>query len=255
MLRNLIDEVRNRRILAFAALGVLVALALPLLFLKSRAGGRAGGQRGGARRRRGGQAAAACRASARHDRPGRPGRSGEGVRTGSVRPAGVLPRRGRRCRQGRGDRGRRQDRARAAEGHRRRRRRRPTSPSRSSSRTRAPPRARRRTTPATARAPRTTARQLTAATPRSTSASAPRPTRGSAAAIPRQKALYIHGKLVAIFVKYSPSRKAAVFAVAPGLHITGPVKCRVVNGVLPLHRHPGRRARLADDRHAPTARS
>ena len=41
-------------------------------------------------------------------------------------------------------------------------------------------------------------------------------------AIPRQKGFYIHGKLVAVFVKYSPSRKAAVFAVAPGLHISGP---------------------------------
>ena len=48
--------------------------------------------------------------------------------------------------------------------------------------------------------------------------------------IPRQKAFYIHGKLVAVFVKYSPSRKAAVFALAPGLHITGDIKCRVVNG-------------------------
>lgn len=50
-------------------------------------------------------------------------------------------------------------------------------------------------------------------------------------AIPRNKAFYIHGKLVAVFVKYSPSRKKATFAVARGLHISGPVKCRVVSGV------------------------
>lgn len=49
-------------------------------------------------------------------------------------------------------------------------------------------------------------------------------------AIPRNKAFYIHGKLVAIFLKYSPSRHKAVFAVAPGLHISGPVKCRVADG-------------------------
>ncbi len=33
-----------------------------------------------------------------------------------------------------------------------------------------------------------------------------------------------------MFVKYSPARNAAVFAVAPGLHITSDIKCRVVNG-------------------------
>jgi hypothetical protein len=49
--------------------------------------------------------------------------------------------------------------------------------------------------------------------------------------IPRYKAFYIHGKLVAVFVKYSPSKKTAVFAVAPGLHISGPGKCRVEAGV------------------------
>lgn len=49
-------------------------------------------------------------------------------------------------------------------------------------------------------------------------------------AIPRMQGFYIHGKLVAVFVKYSPSRERAVFAVAPGLHISGPVKCRVKDG-------------------------
>jgi hypothetical protein len=49
-------------------------------------------------------------------------------------------------------------------------------------------------------------------------------------AIPRYQPFYIHGKLVAVFMKYSPSRDKAVFAVAPGLHISGPVKCRVQDG-------------------------
>lgn len=49
-------------------------------------------------------------------------------------------------------------------------------------------------------------------------------------AIPRHQAFYIRGKLVAMFVKYSPSRAKAVFAVAPGIHISGPVKCRVADG-------------------------
>ena len=49
--------------------------------------------------------------------------------------------------------------------------------------------------------------------------------------IPRYQAFYIHGKLVAVFVKYSASKKKAVFAVAPGMHISGPVKCRIEDGV------------------------
>ncbi|MDP2710534.1 MAG: hypothetical protein Q8O56_04890 [Solirubrobacteraceae bacterium] len=50
-------------------------------------------------------------------------------------------------------------------------------------------------------------------------------------AIPRMQPFYIHGKLVAVFVKYSPSRKKATFAVAPGVLVTGPVKCRQQDGV------------------------
>lgn len=42
---------------------------------------------------------------------------------------------------------------------------------------------------------------------------------------------FIHGKLAAVFVKYSPSLDKAVFAVAPGIVITGPVKCRLDDGV------------------------
>ena len=50
-------------------------------------------------------------------------------------------------------------------------------------------------------------------------------------AIPSKQAFFIRGKLVAVFVKYSPSRRKAIFAVAPGIHVTGPIQCRVVNGV------------------------
>lgn len=50
-------------------------------------------------------------------------------------------------------------------------------------------------------------------------------------AIPRLKTFYIHGKLAAVFVKYSPSRNKAVFAVSPDVLVTGPVKCRRKEGV------------------------
>jgi hypothetical protein len=50
-------------------------------------------------------------------------------------------------------------------------------------------------------------------------------------AIPKMQAFFIRGKVAAVFVKYSPSRRKAVFAVAPGIHVSGPVTCRVENGV------------------------
>jgi hypothetical protein len=50
-------------------------------------------------------------------------------------------------------------------------------------------------------------------------------------AIPKMQALFIRGKVAAVFVKYSPSRRKAVFAVAPGIHVSGPIACRVENGV------------------------
>lgn len=49
-------------------------------------------------------------------------------------------------------------------------------------------------------------------------------------AIPRMKPFYIHGKLVAVFVRYSLTRKKATFAVAPGVHVSGPVNCRQHDG-------------------------
>ena len=50
-------------------------------------------------------------------------------------------------------------------------------------------------------------------------------------AIPAMQAFFIRGKVAAVFVKYSPNRRKAVFAVAPGIHVSGPVTCRVENGV------------------------
>ena len=44
------------------------------------------------------------------------------------------------------------------------------------------------------------------------------------------QAFFIRGKVAAVFVKYSPSLRKAVFAVAPGIHVSGPVTCRVQNG-------------------------
>jgi len=46
-----------------------------------------------------------------------------------------------------------------------------------------------------------------------------------------RETFFIHGKLAAVFVKYSPSLDKAVFAVAPGIVITGPVRCRLDHGV------------------------
>lgn len=50
-------------------------------------------------------------------------------------------------------------------------------------------------------------------------------------AIARLETFFVHGKLAAVFVKYSPSRNRAVFAVAPGVIVTGPVECRRVAGL------------------------
>jgi hypothetical protein len=50
-------------------------------------------------------------------------------------------------------------------------------------------------------------------------------------AIPLLQPYFIHGKLAAVFVKYSTSADKAVFAVDPGIAVTGPVKCRQVEGV------------------------
>ncbi len=50
-------------------------------------------------------------------------------------------------------------------------------------------------------------------------------------AIPRLQTYFVHGKLAAVFVKYSPSRGKAVFAISPNVLVSGPVKCRRIEGV------------------------
>jgi hypothetical protein len=61
---------------------------------------------------------------------------------------------------------------------------------------------------------------------------------------------FVHGKLAAVFVKYSPSRDKAVFAVSPGVVVTGPVACRLKDGVcyldIPASSY-GRLAMLSSD--------
>jgi len=50
-------------------------------------------------------------------------------------------------------------------------------------------------------------------------------------AIPRRQTFVAGGRVVAIFVKYSPTRKKAVFAIAPTTRVRGDVDCRRKQGV------------------------
>jgi hypothetical protein len=49
--------------------------------------------------------------------------------------------------------------------------------------------------------------------------------------VPRLQALRAGGKVAAMFVKYSPARHKAVFAIAPSTKVGGDVRCRRVLGV------------------------
>lgn len=49
--------------------------------------------------------------------------------------------------------------------------------------------------------------------------------------IPRLQTFVADGAIVAIFVKYSPTRKKAVFAIAPGTRLEGDIKCRRKQGL------------------------
>lgn len=44
--------------------------------------------------------------------------------------------------------------------------------------------------------------------------------------IPRRQTFVAGGRVIAIFVKYSPNRDKAVFAIAPSTHVSGDVVCR-----------------------------
>ena len=229
MLRNLIEEARSRQVLVLAGLGVLVALALPLLFLK-------GAPEGAPQANVAAPAPAeeaklpprAARLLATND-PGAPGGRTKGsaqdpfappasyraaaaaaaAKDGAPAPqpakaAGPAP----------------QASAGAASGK-------PvevvvTNPG---SGTRTPSAA------GSDSSPRRRSSSLNASNAAVDIRFGPKRDTRIRRAIPRQKGLYIHGRLVAAFVKYSPSRKAAVFAVAPGVYVSGDVKCRVQDGV------------------------
>jgi len=218
MLRTLIDEVRNRRMLAFAALGVLVALALPLLFLKSAPeGAPEANSAAPAAATEAKLPARAARLLATTD-AGAPG----GRAKGSAQDPFAPPSSYRAA-------------AAAAAGGGEASKSANTSKSSSGGSTSQP-------APAVVNSPPSSSSPK----PSSSKPNPSPPSSGSRAvdvrygankdtkirrSIPRYKAFYIHGKLVAVFVKYSPSLNKAVFAVAPGLHISGPVKCRVQDGV------------------------
>ena len=230
MLRNLIDEVRSRRMLAFAALGVLVALALPLLFLKGTpVGAPAADTAAPAPATEAKLPARAARLLAATD-TGTPGQASGSTQDpfappASYRAAVAAAAKGAATVSG-------TDAAAKATGGGGSSSTKPIpgvikNPG-SSTQTSTPT-----PTPSTTndRPARTApAKSLNAGNAGVDIRFGPKAETPIKRAIPRKKGFYIHGKLVAMFVKYSPSRSAAVFAVAPGLHITGAVKCRVIGG-------------------------
>jgi hypothetical protein len=228
MLHHLIDEVRNRRVLVLAALAVIVALALPLLFLKGApAGAPAADTAAPAAAQEAKLPARAARLLATTDAAAvkghASGRSADPFSPPASYRAAVA--------------------AAAAKGA-------GTPAPKATSDT---PKAGAGPTPGTKNNPivitnadnkagDTATSNQSDATPSTAKA---RPARSVAVdvrfgkqkdskirrAIAPNQGFYIHGRLVAMFVNYSPSRNRAVFAVAPGLHISGPNACRVVNNV------------------------
>ena len=234
MLRNLIDEVRNRRILAFAALGVLVALALPLLFLKSAPeGAPAANSAAPAAATEAKLPARAARLLATTD-PGAPGGRAKGSAQNPFAPPSSY--RAAATAAAKGATGSAASPSGGAKS---------SGPSSSSSTTPTKP------IPVviqdgsspkkSSNSTNSNSNSIPSSNSNSTSTSTSTITvdvrfgkkkdSPIKRAIPRNKAFYIHGKLVAMFVKYSPSRKKAIFAVAPGLHITGPASSRVIDNV------------------------
>ncbi|MEJ7785769.1 MAG: hypothetical protein WKF96_13265 [Solirubrobacteraceae bacterium] len=234
MLRNLLDEVRSRRLLAFAALGVLVALAVPLLFLKSAPQGAPEANTAApAAAEEAKLPARAARLLATSDAgtagghangssqdPFDPPAAYRAAIAAAAKPAATTPASASApapaAKSGEQAGG-------ASKGL--------TSPKPIPVVIENPG----ATKPSTGSqtAPSGTTKRTSSLTARNASVDirfGPKADTRIRRAIQRQKALYIHGKLVAVFVKYSPSRKAAVFAVAPGLRITGDGKCRVKDG-------------------------
>ena len=232
MLRNLIDEVRNRRMLAFAALGVLVALALPLLFLKGTpVGAPTADTAAPAPATEAKLPARAARLLAATD-TGTPGQASGSTQDPFAPPASYRAAVAAAA-KGAATVGGTDAAAKATGGG-------------GSSSTKPipgviknPGSSTQTSTPTPTPTPSTTndrpartapAKSLNAGNAGVDIRFGPKAETPIKRAIPRKKGFYIHGKLVAMFVKYSPSRSAAVFAVAPGLHITGAVKCRVIGG-------------------------
>jgi hypothetical protein len=226
MLRNLVDEVRNRRMLAFGALAVLVAVALPLLFLKSAPeGAPAANTAAPAPAKEAKLPPRAARLLATSD-PGAPGGRAKGSAQDPFAPPSAY----------------RAAAAAAASNVKSA----AAKPSTSAVKT---------TATSNGSSPSSTkpipvvienqpSKKPAASSPSSHS-STPKARSGRTIAvdirfgkkkdsrlrrsIARNQGFYIHGKLVAMFVRYSPSRKKAIFALAPGLHISGPISCRVEN--------------------------
>jgi len=225
MLRNLIDEVRNRRLLAIAALGVLVALALPLLFLKGAPeGAPAADSAGPAPAAEAKLPPRAARLLATND-PGAPG----GQAKGSAQDPFAPPAAYRAAAASAASTGT----AAKSSGE--------SSKGTSSGATSTKP------IPVVIQNGSSSKKSSNSSNSSNNSNSSTTTTRTRTLtvdirfgkkkdspikrAIPRNKAFYIHGKLVAMFVRYSPSRKKAIFAVAPGLHISGPASTRVTDNV------------------------
>ncbi|MEJ7826154.1 MAG: hypothetical protein WKF48_12030 [Solirubrobacteraceae bacterium] len=231
MLRNLIDEVRNRRILALAALGVLVALALPLLFLKSAPeGAPEANSAAPAAATEAKLPARAARLLATTD-AGAPGGRAKGSAQDPFAPPSSYRAAAAAAANGAGAAAKSSgDAGQSSAG---------TSTSSSATST--------KPIPVVIQDGSSSKESSNASKSNSRSNSNSKSTITSTLAvdirfgkkkdspikraIPRNKGFYIHGKLVAVFVKYSPSRKKAIFAVAPGLHITGPASSRVTDNV------------------------
>ena len=230
-MRNLIEEVRNRRVLAFAALGVLVALAVPLLFLKSAPEGAPTATTAApAPPKEAKLPARAARLLATSD-PGAPGGRAKGSAEDPFNPPASYMAAAA---------------AAAAKGDA------AATPAAVQSGGGAPQAAAGGggasdkpvevvvTNPDATPSTSTRGERGGSGTNRSRSLTArnasvdvrfgPKSDTRIRRAIPRQKGFYIHGKLVAVFVKYSPSRKAAVFALAPGVYVSGEAKCRAQDG-------------------------
>jgi hypothetical protein len=236
MLRNLIDEVRSRRVLAFAALGVLVALALPLLFIKGApTGAPAADTAAPAAAKEAKLPPRAARLLAATDATNVNGHASgstadpfnppasyrAAVAAAAAKAGGGSSSGGKGSSTGSGN----TNNATAGAGT-------PSKPipvviknaDGSSTTTHSTG------TPSSSSAPRSSSTPSTHTVAVDVRFGKQKDS-AIRRAIPRNQGFYIHGKLVALFLKYSPSRHKAIFAVAPSLHISGPVKCRVQNNV------------------------